>query len=77
MKYYKNHPYCKHKKSVFLDSLNFDLPPTSEEDINKIVKSLNVNNATGPDPHRITLKLIKLSANVADKYLTSILNHDI
>ena len=57
------------------DSLSFDLPPASKEDANKIVKSLNANKATGPDG--IPLKLIKLPANVVDKYLTSIINHDI
>ena len=57
------------------DSLSFHLPPASKEDINKIVKSLNVNKATRLDG--IPLKLIKLSANVVDKYLTSIINHDI
>ena len=55
--------------------LSFDLPPASKQDINKIVKSLNVNKATVSD--RISLKLMKLSANVIDKYLTSIINHDI
>ena len=55
--------------------MSFDLPPTSKEDINKIVKSLNANKATGPDG--IPLKLIKLSVNVVDKYLTSIIDHDI
>ena len=54
------------------DSLSFELPSASEEDINKIVKSLNANKATESD--RIPLKL---SANVVDKYLTSIINHDI
>ena len=43
--------------------------------MNKIVKSVNVNKATGPDG--IPLKLNKLSANVVDKYLISIINHDI
>ena len=43
------------------DSLGFDLPPASKEDINMIVKSLNANKATGTDgiPY-------KLSANVVD-----------
>ena len=49
--------------------LNFDLPPASKEDENKIVKSLNVNKAREPDA--IPLKLIKLSANVVDRYLTA------
>ena len=55
--------------------MSFDLPPASKEDISKIVKSLNVNKATGPD--EIPLKRIKLSANVVDKCLASMINHDI
>ena len=55
--------------------MSFDLPPASKEDINKIDKSLNVSKATGPD--EVPLKIFKLSANFADKYLTSIINHDI
>ena len=43
--------------------------------MNKIVKLVNPNKATRPDG--IPLKLIKFSANVADKYLTSIINQDI
>ena len=69
---HKNYP-CEEK--VLPCSLSFDLPPASNEDINKIVKSLNANKATGP--HRKPLKLIKLSTNVVDKYLTIIINHDI
>ena len=42
--------------------------------MNKIVKSLNVNKATGHDG--ISLKLNKLSTNVVDKSLTSIINND-
>ena len=42
--------------------------------MNKIVKLLNVNKATGPDG--IPLKLNKLSINIVDKYLTSIINND-
>ena len=52
--------------------LSFDLPPACKEDINKIFKSLNANKATGPD--EILLKFIKLSANVVDKCLNSIIN---
>ena len=67
--------FCNHKKIVLPDSLSFDLPPASQEDINKIVKSLNANKATGLD--RIPPQLRKLSANVVDQNLTSIINHDI
>ena len=52
--------------------MSFDLPPACKEEINKILKCLNANKATGPD--RVPLKFIKLSANVVDKYLTSIIN---
>ena len=62
-------------KNVLPGPLSFDLPPASKEDINKIVKSLNANKATGPDG--MLLKLIKFSVNVVDKYLTSIIDHDI
>ena len=40
-----------------------------------MVKSLNANKALGS--HQMPLELIKLSANVVDKYLTSIMNHDV
>ena len=63
------------KENVLPGALSFDLPPAFKEDINKIVKSLNVNKATGPDGK--PLKLIKISVNVVNKYLTNIINHDI
>ena len=69
---YKNHPsVVAIKENILQGSLSFDLPPSSQEDINKIVKSLNANKASGSDG--IPLKLIKLSANVVDKYLTRIM----
>ena len=61
---YKNHPIIASiKENVLPDSLGFDFPPASKEDINKILKSFNANKATGSDG--IPLKL-KLSANVVD-----------
>ena len=70
---YKSHPsVATIKENVLPDSLSFDLP--SKEDINKIVHSLNVNKAAGPDG---PLNLIKLSANIVERYLTNIINHDI
>ena len=41
-------------------------------DINKIIKSLNSNKATGPD--RIPLKFIKITPNVTDSHLAYIIN---
>ena len=73
---YKNHPSVVIiKENIFPCSLSFDLPQASKKDINKIVKSFDANKITGPDG--IPLKLIKLSANVVEKYFTSIINHNI
>ena len=44
------------------------------EDINKIIRKLNPNKATGPD--RIPIKVIKASANIIDSHLTYIINKD-
>ena len=73
---YKNDPSALTiKESLLPDLLSFDLTPASKEDkkIIKIIKSLNTNKATGSDGR--LLQLIKLSANIVDKYLTSIANH--
>ena len=53
----------------------FDFPEANTEDINKIIKSLNPNKATGPD--RITLKIIKTDAKVIDSHLAHIINKDL
>ena len=45
------------------------------EDINKIIKSLNTNKATGPDP--IPLKIIKSAAKVTGFLLAYIINKDL
>ena len=42
---------------------------------NKIIKSLNVNKAKGPDG--ISAKLIKMPANIIDFYLANIINNDV
>ena len=53
----------------------FDLPYASTSDINKIIKSFNVNKAKEPDG--ISAKLVKMSANVIDCHLANIINNDI
>ena len=43
---YKNHPgVATIKENLLPDSLSFDLPPASKEDINKVVKLLTANKA--------------------------------
>ena len=53
----------------------FNLSYASTSDINKIIKSLNVNKAKGPEG--ISVKLVKLSANVIDSHLANMINNDI
>ena len=66
----RNHPsIVKIKKSIF------DFPEATTEDINKIIKSLNANKATGPD--YIPLKIIKTATNVIDSHLAYIVNEDL
>ena len=57
------------------ETLNFDFPIEEVEDINKIIKSLNLRKATGPDG--IPVKILKIARNVIDSHLTNIINRDI
>ena len=53
----------------------FHLPKPTAEDINKIIKSLNIKKATGPD--QISAKFVQMSANVIDCHLANIISDDI
>ena len=46
---YKNQLSVVKIKETFKNSENFDLPKAITKDINKIIKSLKSNKATGPD----------------------------
>ena len=72
---YKNHPSVIAIKESFTYSNKFNLPHATTQDINKIINSLNVDKATGPDG--IPAKYIKLSANVIDSHLADVINKDI
>ena len=50
------------------------IKPTAS-DINKIIKSLNTNKATGPDG--IPAKFVQMSANVIDCHLSNIITCDL
>ena len=52
-----------------------DIPLATAEQINKIIKKLNPNKATGPD--KIPHKIVILSANIKDSHLANIINHDL
>ena len=71
---YSNHPSIRKIKNLCVPENKFDLPLASTSDINKIIKSLNVNKAIGPDG--ISAKFVKISA-VIDCDLANIINNDI
>ena len=54
---------------------NFDIPTTTTEEINKIIKELDPKKAT--DLGKIPPKIVKISANVIDYHLANIINNDI
>ena len=66
---YSNHPSTRKIKNLCVPENTFDLPYASTSDINKIIKSLNVNKAKGPDG--ISAKFVKMSANVIDCHLAN------
>ena len=46
---YSNHPSIRKIKYLCVPENEFDLPHASTSDINKIIKSLNVNKSKGPE----------------------------
>ena len=54
---YSNHPSIRKIKNLCISKNKFDLPYVSTSDINKIIKSLHINKAKGPD--RILKNLLK------------------
>ena len=72
---YSNHPSIQKMKSVFKTDSKFDLPKPTASDINKIIKSIDTNKATGPDD--ISAKFVQMSSNVIDCHLSNIITCDI
>ena len=70
-----NYPTIRKIKNLCVPENKFDLPYAGTSDINKIIKSLNVNKAKRPDG--ICAKAFKMSANVIDFHLANIINNDI
>ena len=56
---YSNHPSIQKIKSTFNTDWKFDRPRPTASDINKIIKSLDTNKATGPVG--IPAKFVQLS----------------
>ena len=53
----------------------YDIPLATAEHINKIIRKLHPNKATGPG--KVQPKIVILSANVIDSHLANIINHDL
>ena len=56
---YSNHPSIRKIKNLCVPENKFDLPYATTSGINKIIKSLNVNKAKGPNG--ISAKFVKMS----------------
>ena len=72
---YSNHPSTQKIKSIFNTDSKFDLSKPAASDINKIIKSLYTNRATGPDG--IPIKFVQMSVNAIDCQLSNIITCDI
>ena len=71
---YSNYPDIRKIKNFCVPENKFDLPHASTSDINKIIKSLNVNKTKGPDG--ISATFVKMSANFIHCHLANIINND-
>ena len=65
----------KKQKSLFNTDGKFDLPKPTASEINKIIKSLDKDKATGPEG--TPAKFVQMSANVIDCHLSNIIACDI
>ena len=72
---YKKHPSIKLIKENLSQKGSFHFANASVKDVNNIIRNINLNEATSPE--KILPKLVKLSANVKNAYLTCIFNRDI
>ena len=69
---YKDHPSIKMIKDNNQKVIDFTLPSTTSEEINKIIKQLNVKKAAGPE--LILPNLVKRSADIIDKPWSKVIN---
>ena len=75
IKKYENHSSIININNKVGKSENrYDIPLAAAEQINKIIKKLNPNKATGAD--KIPPQIIFLSANTANSHLAIIIRHD-
>ena len=72
---YSNHPRTRTTKILCVPEKAFDSPYANTSGINKIIKSLHLNKAKGSNG--ISVKFVKMSANVIDCHLANRINNDI
>ena len=76
IKKYENHSSIINiNNTVAKSESRYNIPLATAEQINKIIKKLNPNKATGL--YKIPPKTVILSANIIDSHLANIINHDI
>ena len=75
IKHYKNHPIIETINNICTKKENFDIPIATTEEINKIIKELDPEKATGLD--KTPPKIVKMSAKIIDSHLANIINNDI
>ena len=73
IKKYENHSIIININNKLVKSENrYNIPLTTAEKINMIIKKLNSNKATGPDK----ISIVILSPNIIDSHVANIINHD-
>ena len=72
---YSSHPSVQKLKREFSIDKELELPYASAKDINKIIKSLNINKAKVP--HGTATRFVKTSADITDCHIANIINKDI
>ena len=75
----KNYPSIEAINKICTKKENVDIPTTTTEEINKIIRELGPKKTTGLD--KISPKIVKMSANIIDSHLANIIadiiNNDI
>ena len=75
IKKYENHSSNTNINNKVVKSKNrYNIPLTTAEQINSVIKKLNPNKATGSD--KILPKIVILSGNIIYSHLANIINHD-
>ena len=72
---FKNLPSITNIKNEFRPTAELNIKAVTVDQINKIIRSLDVNKATGPD--EIPVKVVKMSTYIIDKHLTNTINNDL